>query len=161
MFFCFTIFFLRTQSTIFVLWLRGFFSAGVEEFVSVTVLFCCLRSCCGQCTGGHFTTDANCLQREIGCNTKSETAAPCTARNLYLMHGHQKLYRVLIKMVKYHRGGRFSSCVSQETRSTQKNTASLNPTFSLIYVIVGFIWQLLHLSFTDTWLQIAPLFSSS
>lgn len=67
-------------------------------------------------------------------------------------------------MEKYHQGGgggRFSSCVSQETRSTRKNTASLNPTFSLIYVIVGFIWQLLHLSFTDTWLQIAPLFSSS
>jgi len=85
---------------ILILRLGGFLSAAVEGFVPVTVLFRCLRSRGGQRAGGHFTTDANCLQREIGCNTKSETAAPCTARNLYLMHGHQKLSRVLNKTEK-------------------------------------------------------------
>lgn len=43
------------------------------------------RSCCGQCSGGHFSTDANSVQRKVRSCKKPEAAAPCTAWNLYLI----------------------------------------------------------------------------
>lgn len=43
------------------------------------------RSCCGQCSGGHFSTDADSVQREVRSCKKPEAAAPCTAWNLHLI----------------------------------------------------------------------------
>lgn len=45
------------------------------------------RSCGGQRPGGHFSADANSVQREVRRREKPETAAPCTARDLHLRLG--------------------------------------------------------------------------